>query len=290
MPSARSSLAVLLFAMALLAAGCGGRPRPLLPSAPLRTATLPQLLARFNRDTAAVHTLSLKLQLTARAGKHKYPRISAFLLTRKPASIRLWGTFTLLGRIFDMASNGERFELELPTRNQFIEGRNDVVPATAKSPWEKLRPQVILNALLINPVPDSQSVALDPNSSPSEYDVFVLQPGPGGFERLVRRITFSRYDLLPVRQVIYDPDGVHTTIATYAKYAERGGIPIPTDMTITRPVEGYTLRFQLDSKGIAVNVPFLQPHTFTLTPPRGSTIIKLSDPPAGSAASGSATH
>ena len=282
MSRVRSSLAALLFACALLAAACGGRPRPLLPTAPLRSASLPQLVAAFNRDADAVQSLSLKLTLTARAGKHKYPGVGAFLLTRKPSSIRLWGNFTLVGRVFDMASNGEVFELNLPTQNRFFVGRNDVVLKKVKSPWENLRPQVILNSLLINPVPASQRVALDPNAPRAEYDVFVLQPGEDGFERLVRRITFSRYDLLPVRQVIYDPDGIHTTVATYSKYTLRQGIPIPEDMTISRPVEGYSLRLQIDPKGIHVNVPFTAPHTFTLTPPRGSTIIELGHLAAGS--------
>jgi hypothetical protein len=276
---ASSTFRAVLFAslLAVLAA-CGGRPRPLLPHAALRSATLQQLVDRFNQVAGAVTSLSLKMDLTARAGKHKYPGVAAFLLVRKPSSIRLWGNFTLIGRLFDMASNGQRFELSLPSRNEFLEGRNDYVARQVKNPLENLRPQVILNALLINPIALGQNVALDPNAPVADYDVFVLQPGPGGFDRLLRQITFSRYNLLPIRQVIEDADGIHTTVATYSHYIARQGVPIPLRMTITRPIEGYTLTLKLDRKAIAVNVPFTVPHTFTLQPPRGSTIVHLGRP------------
>lgn len=276
--SRRSSLLALLLGALAISVGCGARPGvPRPPTVPLQSATLDQLVANFNRSANAVQTMTLKLDLTAKVGKKSYPRVSAFLLTQKPSSIRIWGTFTLLGRLFDMASDGTHFELSLPTRGQFIVGENNVVPPTAASPLAKLRPQVILNALLINPIPPTQHVALDPDTDPSEYEVLVLQPGHDGVEHLQRRIFFSRLDLLPHRQVIYDGDQVHETRAAYSHFTRSGQVPVPQDVTIQRPVEGYSLRLQITSKGITLNKPFPAPHTFDLQPPAGTTIIKISD-------------
>lgn len=263
-----------------MAIGCGARPgAPQPPTVPLQSASLAQLVANFNQSASAIQTMSLKLELTAKVGKKSYPHVNAFLLTQKPTSIRIWGTFTLIGRLFDMASDGTHFELSLPTRSQFIVGENKIIPPTASSPLAKLRPQVILNALLINPIPASQHVALDPDTDPSEYEVLVLQPGEDGAEHLQRRIFFSRVDLLPHRQVIYDGDQVHETRAAYSRFTLRNGIPIPADITIQRPVEGYSLRLQIASNGITLNVPFTVPHTFDLQPPAGSTVIKISADP-----------
>lgn len=222
--------------------------------------------------------MSLKLELSAKAGKHKYPKITAYLLIRKPDDIRLWGTFTLLGKIFDMASNGQHFELSIPTRNQFIVGLNDVIPKKTSSPWESLRPQVILNAMLTHPIAPAADVALDPGAPPAAYQVLVLAGQTDHQQRLERRITFSRYDLLPHSQEIYDQDGIHFTRATYSGYTTRDNIPVPTKIVIQRPVEGYTLVLQLKPAGITLNRPLNAPNTFHLTPTPGASVITLSGP------------
>ncbi|MGH9466017.1 MAG: hypothetical protein ACRD1Y_01555 [Terriglobales bacterium] len=264
-----------LLPLLLLAAACGHRQPPHPPSQPLRSATLQQLVTTFNQDARAIHSMSLKLNLSARAGKHKYPKISAYLLIRKPGDIRLWGTFTLIGKLFDMASNGQVFQLSLPTRNQFIVGRNSVIPKKVSNPLQKLRPQVILNAMLTHPISATAEVALDPGAPPDTYQVLVLETQADHEQRLVRRITFSRYDLLPHRQQIYDGDGIHLTSATYNNYTVRDNLPIPTAITIERPVEGYTLNLQLLPAGITINKPLTAPHTFELTPPAGAAVITV---------------
>lgn len=262
----------------LLLLGACGAPKPKLvaPSAKMLSATIGQLVANFNRNADAVKTMQLKLELTAHSGEKKEPSVTAFLLTQKPASIRIWGTFTLLGRVFDMASDGTVFELFLPTSNQFYEGRNDVIPAVAKDPLKKMRPQVVRNALLINPIAPGEHVALDPAAGAAEYRVLVLAPGSMGVDRLVRSISFSRYDLLPHSQIIYDKDGVHATHASYGDFTLSDGVPVPTEMNIERPVEGYSLRLRVVPGGITLNHPFATADPFELQPPPGSKVIKLS--------------
>lgn len=279
-PSPHSFLRLApLLLLAALASACAGRPKPLPPAAPLRSASLTELVSSFNANASAIHTMSLKLNLSARSGKHKYGKFTAYLLIQKPDDIRLWATITLLGKLFDMASDGQRFELSLPSRNQFFVGRNDVIPAKAGNPLEQMRPQVILSAMLTNAIPDDAVIALDPGAPPATYQVLVLAPTSDHQQRLERRITFSRYDLLPHRQEIYDPDGVHLTQATYNNFTIRNNLAIPTDITIDRPVEGYSLHLQLLASGITLNQPFTVPNTFQLLAPPGAAVIQLGDPP-----------
>lgn len=269
---------------AIALAGCGTpRPKLLPPAPPLRSATLEELVASFNQNADAIHSMTLKLSLSAKADKTSYPNVSSYLLAQKPSYIRIWGSMTLLGKLFDMSSNGTTFELSLPPRNQFIEGINSVIPEHVSNPLDKLRPQVILNALLINPIPPSDQVALDPDAPARSYSVLVLAHTSDGRLRLERRITISRIDLLPSAQVIYDGDGVHSTRATYQNFTIRNNIPVPTLIAIDRPVESYSIHMKVSPSGIAINTPFATPHPFELLPPAGSTIIKLS-------AAGSGTH
>ncbi|MGH9481441.1 MAG: hypothetical protein ACRD1L_05060 [Terriglobales bacterium] len=232
-------------------------------------------MASLNRNASAVQTMYLKLNLTAKSGKQTY-HLRSFLLTRKPAEIRLWATVPIAGRVFDMASDGTQFELSVPPRNKFYVGQNSVIPEKVSNPLEQLRPQIILNALPINPILPPQQTALDPGTDGDVYDVLVFETNASGYARLARRITFSRYDLLPHRQIIYDRDGVHRTIATYNSYTVRNDLPVPTDILISRPVERYSLRMQLARDGITLNAPTPVPNPFALQPAPGMTVIKLS--------------
>jgi len=278
-PPRRHSAGLLLAALvlaAVVAAGCAARPALVLPSAPLQTASLDQLVTAFNHNADAIRTMSVKLELTAHVGKVAKPRVSGYLLTEKPSSIRIWGGVPLLGREFDMASNGTDFELSIPARSKFYEGQNAVIPENVGSPLEKLRPQIILNALLTNPIDGGDHTLIDPDSKNGEYDVLVLHTGRDSQDHVVRDIIFSRTDLLPKRQILYDADGVHTTVATYGKFVVHDSIPFATDITIARPVDAYALHLQIDKNGITFNQPFSGPNPFVLAPPQGYSVIKLS--------------
>lgn len=263
-------------AAALFSAGCAARPALVRPSAPLQTASLEQLVAAFNHNADAVQTMSLKLELTARVGKVPKPRVGGYLLTEKPSNIRIWGGVPLLGREFDMASNGTDFELSIPGRSKFYEGKNAVIPDNVGSPLEKLRPQIILNALLTNSIDGGDHTLIDPDSKTDEYDLLVLHTGADSQDRVVRDIAISRTDLLPKRQILYDADGYHTTVASYGNFVVHDGIPFPTDITIARPADAYSLHLQIDKGGITINQPFSGPNPFVLTPPSGYSVIRLS--------------
>lgn len=275
----------VLAALLLASTGCGvlftRHKVAKLPLAPMKTATLQQLVNIFNRETNAITTMNAKVDLVASTGGARsgtitqYRDIIAYLLVQKPSDIRLVGQFSLIGTLFDMASDGTTFQLNLPTKGQFIVGQNNVIPAHVKNPLEKLRPQVILQALLINPIAGDETVAAmnDNAESSAEYTMLVLRPDGKGLVHLVRKIIFSRYDLLPRRQVIYDDQGFVATRASYGEYSLVQGVEIPHQLVIERPQEEYSLRLTVQK--MTLNRP-MGAEKFHLTQPPNTKLIRLS--------------
>lgn len=291
--------AVWLFALlagAVTLSGCGvlwSRHKVArLPQIPLKSATLQQLVAQLDHEATSIHTLDAKVLLMASTGGPRsgtvteYKDIVAYLLVRKPAYIRLLGQFSIFGTVFDMASNGQTFRLSIPPKNQFFVGHNDVIPEHVKNPLEKLRPQVILDALLINPILPGQQVAAmnDFSVARAQYTMLVLSPGADGVAHVVRKIVFSRYDLEPKEEVVYEANGSVATDVQFGEFVPVEGIPFPAQIVIHRPLDEYSIRMLVQH--ITFNRP-LSPEQFVLRPPAGSKIIHLSaNGPAAAAVQG----
>jgi hypothetical protein len=95
--------------------------------------------------------------------------------------------------------------------------------------------------------------------------------------RLSRRIVFSRNDLLPHRQIVYDKLGNVATDARYEKFTDYGGVMFPASIHITRPQEEYDI--QLFIVKLRLNEP-LKDEQFALQQPPGSQLIRLDTQPA----------
>jgi hypothetical protein len=197
--------------------------------------------------------------------------------------LRMIGLFPLVrNKAFDMVSEGGMFKLSIPTKNKFYVGTNEVVrPST--NPLENLRPQVIFSALLLHSV--------DPNDAVLEVGVeeireakskkIQLQPdyelivwaydaqGP----YLARKIIFSRTDLQPHRQLIYDRLGNVATDARYDAFQTYDGVNFPSQIEINRPQEEYTITLKMEQ--VKINEP-LTPDKFVLNQPPGSQLVQMS--------------
>ena len=81
----------------------------------------------------------------------EYHDVRGFILLKKPSMLRLLGQAPVVRtNIFDMVSNGDEFRLSLPIQNKFVIGKTSV-QHPAKNALENLRPQHILQALLVPP-------------------------------------------------------------------------------------------------------------------------------------------
>lgn len=219
-----------------------------------------------------------------------YQEISGYVLARKPAMLRMTGLMPIVhNRAFDMVSDGSSFKLWIPPKNRFVIGRNDVPSNNTQQPLENLRPQVIYDALLLRQIDPEHDIAVKGNQShmvvdakghrftQSDYVIDVIQKGRQGWFR-ARTIVFSRVDLLPTRQFVYNEDGDVITDARYQNYKKDDqGILFPWRIEISRPQEEYDITLAVVK--LELNTP-LADDKFELEQPPEAEIIRLDRPQA----------
>jgi outer membrane lipoprotein-sorting protein len=89
---------------------------------------------------------------------------------------------------------------------------------------------------------------------------------------LSRKIIFSRSDLQPHRQMIYDDRGVLVTDVRYGDYNEYDGVLFPKQIEIERPQEEYDIT--LNMLKVELNKP-LTDEQFELQQPPGAEVVRL---------------
>src|SRR5262249_11991199 len=155
------------------------------------------------------------------------------ILVRKPELMRMRVFVPVVhNTMMDMVSNGNNFSLAIPPRNKFIVGSNRQPAKQSAQPLENLRPQHISDALLLKAIdPERETAVLestteivkDPKThkdvEQAAYAVVVIDKDDRG-PYLSRKIIFSRTDLLPHEQHIYDRQGRLVTFAHYENYSD----------------------------------------------------------------------
>jgi len=91
---------------------------------------------------------------------------------------------------------------------------------------------------------------------------------------------FSRTDLRPHRQMIYDQQGNVVTDAKYDRYANYDGIEFPSVIEIERPQEDYDI--VLNMVKLELNKP-LKDGQFALEQPPGAEVVRLGQTTSDSA-------
>jgi outer membrane lipoprotein-sorting protein len=283
----------LLFLAVLPVTGCLFRSRKVerqLSSAPLKSATQQELIDAINAQAARIQTMQATVDIdTSVGGANRgkvtdYKEIRGYVLARKPAMLRMIGLMPIVrNRAFDMVSDGKQFKLWIPPKNRFVIGRNDVETPNPKQPLENVRPQNIYEALLIRHIDPEQEIAVLENGYETvldskrhryeqpDYEIVVVRKGKMGWF-LSRKIIFSRTDLEPHRQLIYDDRGVLVSDVRYGDYKDYGGISYPTQTEIERPQEEYDITLNI------VKLEFNQPLTdeqFELQQPPGAEVVHL---------------
>ncbi len=282
--------------LALLTTGCLFRSHKVsnrLSSAVLKTASQAELIDLVNRQAAQIRTLNATVDIRTSVGGQKkgkvtdYTEIRGYILAEKPAMLRMIGLFPVVrNRAFDMVSNGQTFQLYVPTKNKVIEGRNDIIKPNPSQPLENIRPQHIFDALLFREIDPQNEVAVlegsteqvtDPKThkpvEQANYILDVIRKDQQGWY-MARKMFFERVDLTPYRQVIYDRQGNIATIADYADFKDHNGASFPNRIEISRPQEEYDIGLSVVS--LRLNEP-LKPEQFVLNPPAGVQVVHLTD-------------
>jgi len=269
--------------------------RRAVSKAKLRDATLEQLIDFINTNSARLQSLQANVDYNVTVSKEKkdkpnefkvteYTEISGLLLVRKPDMLRMRGLVPAVrSTLFDMSGNAKGFALSIPGQSKFFVGSNQISRPSIQ-PLENIRPPVIFDALLLKPIDHQNEIAVleqgtemvkDPKShkdlQQQDYEVIVIRK-EGTNWYLSRKIIFSRVDLQPDRQLIYNLQGQVVTDASYETFKDYGGSLLPETVHINRPVEGYSI--QITFSKVTANQP-LRDDQFVLNQPPGSKVINL---------------
>jgi hypothetical protein len=216
-----------------------------------------------------------------------YQQIRGYVLARKPAMLRMIGLLPVVrNQAFDMVSDGKDFKLWIPPKNRFVMGRNDIETHNTEQPLENLRPQRIYDALLLREVNPENEIAVMENSfeivtdakrhqvEQADYEIEIIRKGEQGWY-LERKIVFSRTDLLPHRQFVWDQNGDLVTDSRYEDYKDYSGASFPSQIEIWWPQQEYDITLTIIK--LQLNEP-MPDDKFALEQPPGAQVVHLNQP------------
>jgi hypothetical protein len=285
--------------VATLSGACGGRTikqtTTIAPGAKpvLKDATREELLDKYNQIATGVKSINATVQLRPTAGSkysgviEEYHEVKAFLLAQRPADIRVIGQAPVVGTtVFDMASNGETFQVSIPSKNKFLVGAV-ALERTSSKPIENLRPHHLLDALLWPEIRKEESVLFEEfNDETARF--YVLTVLRGGYRtEILRKVWFNRADLNVSRLQTYGPKGLLLSDVRLADWQPTVGdqehsaaAPVngitsfPRSMRIDRPHDDYELDVQITK--LALNES-ISADRFALEQPQGSELVRIGE-------------
>jgi len=244
----------------------------------------------INAEADQIKTLNATVDIAASSGGPKkgkvtdFTEISGYILMRAPDMLRMLGLFPVVrNRAFDMTSDGKTFKLSIPTLNKFVVGPNESPAEPSPNTLLNLRPHVIFDSLLLHEIHGDEAAVLEQSEeqvrdAKSKKQVFIpdyivqVIRKEDGKSYLARKIVFSRIDLKPHRQQIYDKEGRVVTEAVYENFTDYQGTSFPSQILINRPQEEYSI--QLNIVKLRLNEP-LTDQQFDLKQPPGSHLQVL---------------
>jgi outer membrane lipoprotein-sorting protein len=258
------------------------------------TAGVDQLEKVVSDRDAAIQTLNAQVLITASTGGAKegkvteYTSFRGYIFVRRPADLRVILQLPLLGsRALDMVSDGKTFTLVHATSGHgdvWMQGSNTVTKPSSNG-LENLRPGVFLDSLLVPAVEPSEYVTLTESTrvvqpetrhhdaiEEPDYDLTVLKIKSGNVMQRERTIHISRVTMLPFQQDVYDDNGRIVTQAKYENYQPSSKVQFPMLITITRPLDEYSLKIVVTKLGLNEK---LENDQFELKIPAGVVVKKM---------------
>ncbi len=256
----------------------GKNPQPLL------TASKASLIEAVARTYNAVRDFNATVDLTPALGSAEkseiteYKEVRGYIVFRKPSSIRIIGLYPVVrSTAFDMTSDGSIFEVNLPSKNRFVVGRDAVDEHPSVNKLENLRPQHFTEALLVRPIADPRRVVMEnfTDEDNAFYILHELEDRDGQLE-LRRTIWFNRLNMTIARQLIFNNAGDIISDARYDEWKSWDNIPFPKHVVVDRPKDEYGVIVDIVKMDINKGVKDEQ---FTLARPEGSILQLIGSDP-----------
>lgn len=279
---------LVLASLILAASGCAVRrtTKVAASQAPAHAsdASADELVSRINSTAEKIQTLTATVDFEPTAGSvysgviKEYHDVKGFILIKKPAWIRVIGQAPVIRTsIFDMVSDGDNFRLYIPPKQKFIVGKT-AFTRPAKNALENLRPQHILEALLVPPIDGAAEKFSFEEMEDAGHRYYVLtmfQSGTAGAMFPERKVWFDRSALDIARMQTYGPQGSYTEDIHYSDYQDFQGTHYPSRVQIARPIDDYGLVISIQK---AVFNQEITPEKFELKKPDGAQLVELSEP------------
>ena len=171
-----------------------------------------------------------------------------------------------------MVSDGAQFRVSIPPRKRFIIGNNSA-PQKPGNKLENLRPEALLNALMIYPPnPESDVTVMENDPERGLYILLILRRNQDQFA-LTRQVYFDGYTLHVSRQKMFDPAGSVLSDAKYSDWKPYGGVAYPSSIDIQRPRDNDEV--QLSVETMKINSPDVTPAKFVLQQPPDDQVEEL---------------
>jgi hypothetical protein len=269
-----SGLLMILFLLLIPLGGCLSRSYPVAlrtSTAPLLTATRDDLIQQIRDEESKIQTLSATVAIVAsNSGTNpgKIPKskevVGHLALVRDASPQSIAVSSLSQNRSVEMIRNDQGFDLWIPSKDQFTVRDDDVVRVSVQ-PLAVLKPKVIYDALLLQPInresefavleqgehevsdPGTQKLALQP-----DYTLDIIKHDEQGY-RLSRKTLFDRTNLRPREEIIFDQTGSIQTDVRYDEYKEFNGVLFPTLIRVRRPAEKYSLEIRVIK--LSINEP-----------------------------------
>ncbi len=273
---------------ACLAAGlaCGvlSSTRRIPPPPAVQAASRQDLLEKIRRF-ASIQSLRASVDVTLtvlsddRDEETEWRNVRGALVTKRPGLIRTTAEAPGgLAKLYDMVSDGKEFRVYLPWRNRVFAGPT-ALTHISENRAENLRPQHIIDAIMLKPLPDESKTLLDFNMyGRSGYQVLLeVEAAEDGRLQIRRKYWFDRSNLALSRLMILDDEAELLTNAWYREWQESNSLPYPRFITIERPKDGYRLEMEILRPGLDEDVP---EGAFELALPDGVETKRIGDKPS----------
>jgi len=285
-----------VLALPLLLSGCGLVPMkrhlPVpRPPAQVQTATPEELVAALGKRWNEFQNLTATVEMRATLLKPQeglatdYPSVHGWIVMQKPNQMRVVGQLLGTVKVFDMASDGNRFTIMIPPKSKAIQGPNKLTKRSDKQ-MENLRPGFFFDAMMVRglepedyyaEISDTETIedaAKKHLTLMPEYVLSITQHANNGSRRdkPVRVITFHRDDLLPSNQDLYDAESNLESQVSYSGYKDFDGKLFPSKVVIKRPLEGIQLSLTVDKVNTDVKLPADE---FAVKIPEGTQVQHL---------------
>jgi outer membrane lipoprotein-sorting protein len=278
---------VYLAVLAVFASGCAVSKKHAVPPGQVRPAleaTKDELLAQYNEQAGAIHSLNAAVNLVPTAGSaysgviEEYHDVNGFVLAKRPAFIRVIGQAPVVAKdVFDMVSDGDTFRIFIPSKHKFIVG-STAMTRPARKPIENLRPQHLLDAFFWREIPAGTTVLFEEwNAAPDRYYILTLVQQ----DEVERKIWFNRADLSIARLGIYASGWLVSDIGydDWQPVEGTGDIRFPRHIWLARPHDDYQLEIRIKKLAVNETIPA---DRFQLAQPPGTELVRVGEEAEGS--------